>query len=203
LDKVELNSSTSFSELSKIYTMNSKTMFTGLILVIWTMAGSYVYTCKIMALCPDQMYLEEPSTSEGTINSNDNPNGGEMTSSKEGNPPVAARPDKYTVYFYPNTTKIVPDEKLDSFLTIALAYLSENPDSKMVVEGHTDNIGSEERNVIVGKERAESVKQKFVRAGFNADQLMIESKGLSQPIASNDTEEGRAKNRRTEIYLSN
>ncbi len=62
-------------------------------------------------------------------------------------------------------------------------------------------MGSEAYNQKLSVARAESVKTYMVSQGLPADKIRVEGKGKSNPIASNDTEEGRAKNRRVEVTL--
>jgi len=79
--------------------------------------------------------------------------------------------------------------------------IADLPGSKIRVYGHTDNIGTAEANQAVSAQRAEVVAKYLQSKGIEADR--ITSKGLSfdMPVADNDTEEGRAKNRRVEIYV--
>lgn len=79
--------------------------------------------------------------------------------------------------------------------------LKKYPDYKVRIVGHTDNIGSEEYNLKLSKKRAEAVKKYLIKKGISASRLTTEGKGESSPIAPNDTEEGRAKNRRVEFFL--
>ena len=67
--------------------------------------------------------------------------------------------------------------------------------------GHTDSVGSEAYNQKLSLARAESVKTYMVSQGLPAAKVRVEGKGESSPIAPNDTEEGRAKNRRVEITV--
>ena len=70
---------------------------------------------------------------------------------------------------------------------------------KVTVEGHTDNIGSDAYNDKLSNKRAKTVSDYFVSKGIDASRLTAVGKGESSPIASNDTEEGRFKNRRVEL----
>lgn len=69
------------------------------------------------------------------------------------------------------------------------------------VEGHTDNVGSFDYNLKLSKARAESVKKELVKNGLSADRITTEGYSFERPIAPNDTEEGRARNRRVEFIL--
>jgi outer membrane protein OmpA-like peptidoglycan-associated protein len=77
--------------------------------------------------------------------------------------------------------------------------LKENPSVHVVVEGHTDSKGTEAYNQRLSLRRAEAVKDYLVKLGVSASRLTVRGKGESQPVASNDTEEGRAENRRVEL----
>jgi len=70
---------------------------------------------------------------------------------------------------------------------------------KVEICGHTDNIGDDAQNQILSEKRANSVKEFLITAGCNTDKLITRGFGKTQPVASNDTEKGRAKNRRVEL----
>jgi outer membrane protein OmpA-like peptidoglycan-associated protein len=78
--------------------------------------------------------------------------------------------------------------------------LKHNPDWKLTVEGHTDNIGGDAYNLNLSKRRALAVKEALV-AQYNIapDRLANDGFGASRPVESNDTLEGRARNRRVEL----
>ena len=71
----------------------------------------------------------------------------------------------------------------------------------IIATGHTDAIGSDAYNMKLSKRRAASVKAYLVKKGVPAKKIYIEGKGKSQPVASNKTKEGRAKNRRVVIEV--
>jgi len=73
--------------------------------------------------------------------------------------------------------------------------------TRVLICGHTDNIGSEEFNLNLSKMRAKAVYNYFVKKGIEKSIMSIKGYGSSKPIASNKTEQGRAKNRRVEIIL--
>jgi len=70
-----------------------------------------------------------------------------------------------------------------------------------VIEGHADNIGSDEYNLELSSRRANSVKDYFIQKGISPGRLSSYGYGKSMPVAANETEEGRAKNRRVEILI--
>lgn len=87
----------------------------------------------------------------------------------------------------------IPD--LDKIVT----YLQNQPELKAVIEGHTDNIGSDQSNLTLSNNRAKSVIEYLVLKGIAINRLTPKGYGASQPIANNSTSEGRAKNRRVVI----
>ena len=89
-------------------------------------------------------------------------------------------------------------EKLAKVSGILLAY----PGLKIQLEGHTDSIGTEEYNQKLSEERADSVRQYLVTQGVPSDTMTAVGFGKSQPVASNDTDAGRQRNRRVEMVVS-
>lgn len=79
--------------------------------------------------------------------------------------------------------------------------LTDMPTLKIEISGHTDNIGSAAYNKTLSENRAKSVVDYLVKAGISADRLTYKGYGFDQPIATNDTEEGRQQNRRTEFKV--
>jgi OOP family OmpA-OmpF porin len=82
----------------------------------------------------------------------------------------------------------------------AVVVLNKNPGLKIEVHGHTDSVGTAAYNRGLSNRRAASVMQYFQKKGIAKDRMKAIGYGLTQPIASNLTEEGRAKNRRVEIH---
>jgi OOP family OmpA-OmpF porin len=79
--------------------------------------------------------------------------------------------------------------------------LKEQPSIKVEVSGHTDNIGTEQYNAGLSRRRADKVSQYLIRKGVSHDRITITSYGESRPVETNDTEEGRRKNRRVEFTI--
>jgi outer membrane protein OmpA-like peptidoglycan-associated protein len=76
-----------------------------------------------------------------------------------------------------------------------------NPDVQVVITGHTDNIGGQQFNQKLSLERAQTVRNWLYEKGIKSDRMRTVGKGLNEPVATNDTEEGRAENRRIEFYV--
>jgi len=95
------------------------------------------------------------------------------------------------------------DLKPESFpvLDSLAMLLKENPELKVEIRSHTDSRGSDEYNLTLSQKRAESVVKYLVSKGISPERLIAKGYGEKHPIASNDTEEGRAKNRRTEFVI--
>ncbi|ERL55788.1 OmpA/MotB domain protein [Psychrobacter aquaticus CMS 56] len=82
------------------------------------------------------------------------------------------------------------------------AVLRRISDKPVLITGHTDNVGNPTANLALSNERAEAVKQYLIGRNIDAARLSTTGKGDSDPIASNDNEEGRTRNRRIEFTLS-
>lgn len=72
---------------------------------------------------------------------------------------------------------------------------------KVEIGGHTDNVGDDSSNQVLSDNRAKAVRDWLIENGIAADRLTHKGYGETEPIASNDTEEGRAQNRRTELKI--
>jgi len=102
--------------------------------------------------------------------------------------------------FETSSAKILEDsyDEVEKFAT----FMKEHPMYNAELVGHTDNVGSEEFNMDLSKRRAISVKNALVAQGVNASRLKAFGRGELDPVASNETPEGRLQNRRTEVILS-
>lgn len=105
------------------------------------------------------------------------------------------------VTFEFNKSTLRPDSKtvLDTVVEIMKRY----PDMQVELAGHTDNVGSDEYNQKLSERRAESVRQYLVNAGIPSGNMTSAGYGEKEPIATNDTDEGRELNRRTELRIKN
>ncbi len=103
------------------------------------------------------------------------------------------------IYFKTDEAKLL--EASNSLLYQLSEFLKDNPDFKIVIEGHTDNRGSKSYNRKLAKRRAESVQSFLTKDGVRESRLSCEAFGSSKPIASNETARGRRLNRRVEFIL--
>ena len=109
--------------------------------------------------------------------------------------------DFNSITFEKNSSELTLQAK--STLDIAAKTLSDNPDVKIRIEGHTDSSGNPELNLTISQQRAKSVFDYFVTSGIDQSRMEFEGLGDKHPVASNDTAEGRIKNRRIEIKAIN
>ena len=103
------------------------------------------------------------------------------------------------IYFNFNKADVKPAMQLQ--LTKIAQALKTVPDQTLLIEGHTDSIGSNEYNQSLSESRAQSVQQILLDGGIAAERMEIKGYGESKPIADNDTPSGQAQNRRVEIVL--
>lgn len=104
------------------------------------------------------------------------------------------------ILFPTNGTTLNNSAKGD--LTQFAASLRENPDTDVTIDGYTDNTGSLEVNQRVSDGRANAVKTFLINSGVSSSRLTAKGIPMADYVASNDTPEGRAQNRRVEIYIT-
>jgi len=100
------------------------------------------------------------------------------------------------------TNSAVLSETASVQLKKIIKVLDDHPGVYLQVAGYTDNTGSEEHNIKLSKARADAVAQAIIGSGFPADHITTVGHGESQPIASNNSEEGRGLNRRVTISIA-
>ncbi len=84
-----------------------------------------------------------------------------------------------------------------------VTFLKDNPERTVNVEGYTDSVGSDNFNLGLSQRRAEAVRMALTSRGVDVTRIAARGYGESSPVASNDTAEGRQRNRRIEIVISN
>lgn len=80
-------------------------------------------------------------------------------------------------------------------------FMQQNPKVRIEITGHTDNVGTETYNLQLSQARANALRQALIEHGIKADRIVATGKGRTEPVATNDTEEGRQANRRVEIKI--
>jgi outer membrane protein OmpA-like peptidoglycan-associated protein len=83
------------------------------------------------------------------------------------------------------------------------AFLKKHPNRSVLIEGHTDNVGSDEYNLTLSEKRAEAVKNALVAKGVGQERVTTKGYGKKYPVASNNTSDGRQLNRRVEVVVLN
>lgn len=91
----------------------------------------------------------------------------------------------------------------DANLSKIFNFMSNNPDRKLLIEGHTDSVGSVQSNQQLSQNRAQSVYSYLISQGVPASRLSVQGLGESSPVSSNASASGRQQNRRVEITVLN
>lgn len=112
-----------------------------------------------------------------------------------------ARFNGRALYFAFGQSDLELDADSRTYVSEVIRYLRTHPERHLRLTGHTDNVGDPTRNQQIGLDRAGTVRDFFVAFGLEADRIRTASAGDAQPIASNETDEGRSRNRRVEITL--
>jgi outer membrane protein OmpA-like peptidoglycan-associated protein len=103
------------------------------------------------------------------------------------------------VFFATNSYELVEVSK--SELNRIIRFMNENPNVRVRFEGHTDSQGSSQLNTVLSDNRAKSVRNYLIDNGIAPDRMEAQGFGPDRPVATNDTDEGRALNRRTEMII--
>jgi outer membrane protein OmpA-like peptidoglycan-associated protein len=105
----------------------------------------------------------------------------------------------YTVYFESANAEINHASK--KVLNTIVQMFKKDANYKLKIEGHTDSEGGDKLNVALSKKRAKIVENYLIKEGISKDRLSTNGFGEEKPITNNNTEQGRAKNRRVELYI--
>ncbi len=103
------------------------------------------------------------------------------------------------IFFITGSAKL--SSKSNAALNEVAKILTDDANLKLSIEGHTDNVGKPDYNMTLSDNRANSVKQYLLKKGIDESRLVSQGFGLTQPVATNKTAAGRAKNRRVEMKL--
>ena len=106
----------------------------------------------------------------------------------------------HNLFFATNKTRILPQS--EPALDELYEFLRDNPSLTIRITGHTDNVGSDRDNQILSEGRAQAVRDEIIKRGIAPERIEAEGKGESEPIDTNETEEGRARNRRVEFTIT-
>jgi outer membrane protein OmpA-like peptidoglycan-associated protein len=103
------------------------------------------------------------------------------------------------IFFETDSYTLRPESKYE--LDKVIDFLKANPSIQVEISGHTDNVGGAQYNLQLSAQRAESVVTYLISGGVNKTRLTYKGYGYDMPVDSNDTSEGRANNRRTELKI--
>ena len=103
------------------------------------------------------------------------------------------------IFFDTDSYALRPESKVE--LGTLIKQLMINKNIRVEIGGHTDNVGSEEENRRLSEQRAQAVVSHLIEAGIETSRLVAKGYGETEPVASNDSEDGRSKNRRTEMKI--
>jgi outer membrane protein OmpA-like peptidoglycan-associated protein len=103
------------------------------------------------------------------------------------------------IFYEVNSFELQAQSKIE--LNALVKFMMENKDVKILIGGHTDNVGTEAYNDKLSENRAQSVFNYLINNGIDGTRLQYKGYGFNFPVATNDTEAGRSKNRRTEITI--
>ena len=100
-----------------------------------------------------------------------------------------------------NSDVFAPGEAFKFYADSVVTYFELNPDRSLTIIGHCDNSGTEKYNYDLGLRRAKNTRIYFEKLGLNPEVIKTDSKGETEPIAPNDTDENRQKNRRVNFII--
>ncbi len=154
--------------------------------------GPDIYEVKIQTIGKDQDYstIEIPKLEEGKIY-------GKMKLTIKFELPKTFNLENVLFDTGKSTLKSSSYDELNELVE----FMKLKNDLKIEVAGHTDDVGSDESNLILSQQRADAVRKYLISKGINAQRITAVGYGETQPVAYNDTEEGRKLNRRTEVRI--
>jgi outer membrane protein OmpA-like peptidoglycan-associated protein len=167
-----------------------------LIFSAWAAFATHIFVCNIKGLCDEPMAVQTEAVSNKVVIIVD-------TLSKSSLQNQSVIPEKLFTYFAFDKSEFNSDAHSNKYFDDSKAYIDQNLKAKLSITGYTDAIGSDEYNVDLGFRRARSMQNYFEGKGFPADKIIVESKGEKEPADSNNTEAGRAHNRRAVITINN
>jgi outer membrane protein OmpA-like peptidoglycan-associated protein len=107
--------------------------------------------------------------------------------------------DPALMYFPSGSANPQLADSAKAYFEKVATFLKDNASGKVTIVGHTDNKGKADKNKALGQKRAEMIKKMLTDMGAPADRIQASSEGPDKPVADNNTEEGRQKNRRVEV----
>lgn len=177
-----------------------------LLILLWSLLYTGWWNCNRKPLCSGEPIVTDTTpmvvATTPTIDSTKLADSVKVDTVK-----VAATPEEkilftpLDVYFKVNQSGIDKTAEVETFIATAKKYFEKYPDKQLLITGHTDSDGSDALNQQLSENRAKQTKSFLLKEGIKASQMTTEGKGEKEPIASNDTPEGKVKNRRSTIRL--
>lgn len=173
-----------------------------LLLILWIAGSSYWYVCRVRGDCRGTApAVNVPEIRTDAVLAPELTPEQALRASVEEAKTFLMNSGPKKVYFRPYETSTDMNVITTEYLAKLKLYLDNQPDVKVKVSGHTDNSGPRPENVRLSRLRAEFVQKFLISSGIKANQIEATSRVDSEPEASNDTPEGRVRNRRAEIKL--
>ena len=159
----------------------------------WSTLSTYIYVCKIKGLCdaPISMQVSDVSNKDSIAND----------TIKKALVQQAIVPKDLIIYFDFDKSDFSANASADKYFEVSNIYLSQNTQAKLSITGYTDAIGTQEYNQALGYRRAQSLQHYFKTKGMFTNRMILTSEGENHPVYDNNTEAGRANNRRTVITI--
>ncbi len=204
--------------------MKTKVLFLSIALFSWIGLSTYYYVCKIKKLCPHekteiahsnkkeiQIIPEEIKLTHKKEAVNETDSGANIDSTKIKNENLKVEINKvkkilqtgYSVYNFPNGKTSIKTFKPEfhEFVKQLISFKEKTGITKIFITGYTDNTGNDKINKRLGRQRAEFVKKTLQAKGLKNIEYVVASKGADSPIASNNSDSGKLKNRRVLITI--
>ena len=163
------------------------------LLFIWIAGFSYIYVCSIRKDC-----FKEQKIIEEFVPVKESPS---EAAKVEITAPAVSKPDPNTMFFDFNKNEVPVSPEISSYFEQVKKYLAANPDRKVLITGHSDNVGPDPAKEYVSLARANFIKNKMIESGIETGAIEVKSESDRKPLADNSTREGRNKNRRAEIII--
>ena len=176
-------------------------------LTIWISGGLYFYTSFVkknraaqhQIATPIKQSAIEKKTNEAGIDSTKVVKTIDSLSNSTTTNQYTLEPRTINTGF--NLTDFTPDEDFRTYAKKIQAHLTNNPNKKLHILGHTDSTGDDEVNIWVSQQRANTLKKYFIDLGIDENQIIAIAKGETEPLDTNSSIEGRRKNRRIELII--
>lgn len=169
--------------------LKMRILVTGVVVfVIWCFISAWLYNDKLLPAIKNRVAVQvipESQTNEADS----------LMKLK------ASLPSTLSIYFEFDKAKFKPDPQNSKSIAEIKSWLDKNPGSKLYITGYSDLVGTPDYNHALGQRRAEVVQKYILSQGIDGARIITESKGEDQPAADYLTDEGRAKNRRTEVLI--